>query len=232
MATSDRNVKSNIFIDVFISRQPIYYQFEGAWGKKDEKNEKKRIKLENYGQNNYSLHTRTLNLTPSFDMILSAWDHPRAGLLPKDRPESRPPSAPSIVTVLFQRIRLKMKKKKRFNNFQFKILTIQVNVEIRLELVKRMAAHIEGISIKIKPGYIDIIKWPLSYYIQLLNKPYRIFAFQHIEVSFRCSSMHFVFHSFAHSFFFSPLLCMQLKSKRAHSPIHIYLDIWIMTKNK
>lgn len=86
-----------------------------------------------------------------------------------------------------------------------------------------MAAHIEGISIKIKPGYIDIIKWPLSYYIQLLNKPYRIFAFQHIEVSFRCSSMHFVFHSFAHSFF-SLHCCVCNLSRNVHT--HQFTFIW------
>lgn len=40
--------------------------------------------------------TRTLNVTPSLEMMLSACDHPRAGLLPNDF-GSMPPSAPSIL---------------------------------------------------------------------------------------------------------------------------------------
>lgn len=160
-------------------------------------------------------------------MILSAWDHPRAGLLPNDRLESRPPSAPSIATVLFQRIRLKLKKKKRF---QFKILTIQVNVEIRLELVKRMAAHIEGISIK--TNRVILILLSGRYHITYSYWTSHIEYLHSNILKFRFGAVQCILCSIHSLILFSPLLCMQLKSKRAHSPIHIYLDIWIMTKNK
>lgn len=100
-ATNDRNLKSSIFMEVLISRQPIYCGIESIFmilkpiqhfllllflGAK-----KKWI-----AENRNAILTRTLNVTPSLEMMLSACDQPRAGLLPNVF-GSMPPSAPSIL---------------------------------------------------------------------------------------------------------------------------------------
>lgn len=76
-------------------------------------------------------------------MMLSACDHPRAGLLPNDL-ASRPPSAPSMSNALIQGIRLKVNEMFFINLICTFYNPIRFNFEIQLNLAKRIVAHIRG----------------------------------------------------------------------------------------
>ena len=83
LATCDRMEKSKSFIEVLISKQPMYWN---GWAE-NRKPSSMTPRL--------ALLTRTLNVTPSLVMVLSECDHPLAGLLQNDL-LSIPPVAPSI----------------------------------------------------------------------------------------------------------------------------------------